>query len=454
MTAVLHLPATSNQKETTMQAGFSRVCVNPLVGDPLEGLGRPNSTGFHDDLHLGCCWLTEAGRDILIIGCDLLFFERKEADRFKGALGRQFDLPASHILLNTSHNHAGPRLTRWAYSDGPDQVYLDQVEAAILEAAATARARRRNAHLAAGMTSCDIPYSRRLIGADGKCQWAPSAAGPTCTALPVCHITDDTGGTIALLFSVSCHPSTWYETLFSADFPGVAQNLLNARFDTEGALFLQGAGGDTKARTIAEGLEYFVQDRGFAPIEAAGRAIAEAVTACVEHDCVRIQPDFACVYEDMRWPLREPPSQEELEKIAALPYDPGNHREAKRPRWAADMLNRLRRFGRLPDAVPVGLHGIQLGAGLRFIGLEGEAVADLGNLILTLYGHGVTFPLSYTNGAQLYLPVSRMHAEGGYEVDCFYEYHWPAELQPGEERILTSALRAWQQSGALPNTGG
>lgn len=435
-----------------MQAGFSRTCVNPLVGDPMEGLGQPNSTGIHDDLYLGSCWVTHAGIDALIIGCDLLFFERKDVDRFKGALGRKFNLLPKQILINTSHNHAGPRLTHWAYSDGAEPLYLDQVEDAILRTAETARANRRPARLAAGTTRCTVPMSRRLINADGQCEWAPSEDGPTCTALPVCHITDDTDKTIALLFSVSCHPSTWYDTSFSADFPGVAQNLLNRHFNTEGALFLQGAGGDTKARTIGEHSTGWARDRGFEAVERAGKSIAEAVMEYVPEHCRPVEPQIACVDEDMLWPLQTPPDRATFETLVARHRDGQTHQDHKTLRWAAEMLRRLDRFGVLPSEAPVGLHGLQLGRGLRLVGLEGEAVAELGHVILNAYDRGVTFPLSYTNGARLYLPVSRMHAEGGYEIESFYEYHWPAQLMPGEENILAKHLRSWRDNDILANS--
>jgi hypothetical protein len=101
----------------------------------------------------------------------------------------------------------------------------------------------------------------------------------------------------------------------------------------------------------------------------------------------------------------------------------------------------------LPEAVPVTVHGLQIGKDLRIIGIEGEAVGELGHLVLDFYGDGITFPLGYSNGAQLYLPTDAMLDEGGYEVVSYYEYRQPARLAKGIEAILTDALHQLRDKG-------
>ncbi|HOS43919.1 MAG TPA: hypothetical protein PK794_09535, partial [Armatimonadota bacterium] len=53
---------------------------------------------------------------------------------------------------------------------------------------------------------------------------------------------------------------------------------------------------------------------------------------------------------------------------------------------------------------------------------------------------GVTFPMGYTDGAQIYLTVSHMREEGSYEVDSYWEYHVPAPLAAGMEETMLEAL--------------
>ena len=115
--------------------------------------------------------------------------------------------------------------------------------------------------------------------------------------------------------------------------------------------------------------------------------------------------------------------------------------------WAERKIVRLDREKQLPTSVTITAHGVQLGKGLRLIGLEGEAVAGLGLLIQDFYQQGITFPLGYTNGAQLYLPTENMLKEGGYEVESYYEYGQPAPIAKGFENILIQTIEQLRAYG-------
>ena len=93
------------------------------------------------------------------------------------------------------------------------------------------------------------------------------------------------------------------------------------------------------------------------------------------------------------------------------------------------------------QAVPVLVHGIQLGAGLRLVGIEAEVVAGIGTVVAQSFSAGITMPLGYCDGTRCYLPTSPMiEREGGYEVESYWEYGLPAPLAPGVEPILQKAL--------------
>jgi hypothetical protein len=428
-----------------LTAGFASRLVNPLVGCPMEGLGQKGGArSIHDDLHLRALALEQDGREVLLVGMDLLFFERSVIDRYKGALSRVCGLRADQILLNTSHNHAGPRLTHWAYSDGPDADYLEQVETALLEAAVEARQRREPVTLRAGMTTTDLPVSRRQLDAQGQALWAPSFQNEVCTALPFTLFTNARGQVVSLLFSVSCHPSMIYEVDISGEYPAAACRHLNERFATNGALFLQGCAGDTKPRVIADGEKRW-RPGTWEELDEVGEELAERIAAAA-HDLPTVTPDLQVCLEEVALPLQPAPSDSAFAAIRDNPQE----RQARRT-WAADMIHRRQRFGHLPTAVPVALHGIQLGQGLRLFATDTEPVGAVGNLMLRLYDHGVTFPLGYSNGCLIYLPVTRMLPEHGYEVDSYWEYHYPAPFAPGCESPLLDRLRAWQQSTRFPN---
>ena len=362
-----------------MKAGFGKACVNPPLGMPMEGLGQAGGCqSIHDDLFVRVLALSHGGVEMLVIGCDLLFFERAVIDRFKGAIGRVADIPAARILFNVSHNHSGPRLTRWAYSGAPAEFYLDRIEAALLAAVTEARSRMEDVTLHAGVTRTDLPVSRRKLDAADRAQWAPAPGATVCDALPVCVLRANDGRIVSLLFSVSCHPSIYYETIITAEYPGAAAAALNSHFRTEGSLFLQGAGGDTKPRPIADPKGYWRRG-SLEDVAAAGHEVAAAVIACVEKGLRPVEPDLRAFITEMRWPLQPPPSRAELEEIAdsdpnVTPENKPGAPSAQRRLWARDMLERLSRDDRLPDHALVLLHAMQLGRGGRLGGLEGEAV--------------------------------------------------------------------------------
>ncbi|MCD6308392.1 MAG: hypothetical protein J7M24_05280, partial [Candidatus Latescibacteria bacterium] len=115
--------------------------------------------------------------------------------------------------------------------------------------------------------------------------------------------------------------------------------------------------------------------------------------------------------------------------------------------WAREQIARVDRGFGQPDAVSITAHGLRIGDGIRLVGIEGELVAELGLLILDQYPEGVTFPMGYTDGTQLYLPTSAMLDEGGYEVESWYEYHQPAPLAKGQEAILSDTVHQLKERG-------
>lgn len=420
-----------------MEAGFAKSLVNPPLGMPMEGLGQQGGCQtIHDDLFVRALSLTHDGVEVVIIGCDLLFFERPTVARFKEAIGRATGLAPEQLFLNTSHTHAGPRLTHWAYTGAPDPDYLTAIEKALVEAVTKATERREPVTLSAGMTRTDLPVNRRKPDAEGKAQWAPYRNGGICDALPICMLNNNAGEVVALLFSISCHPSMIYTLDISAEYPGVAMRRLNAYFQTEGAMFLQGAGGDTKPRQIAVDEQYW-RAGTWEEMEAAGVEVSDAVIARIVLGLTPVTPALRNTVLPMSWPLEAGPARDYFTGLLA-----DAQATEQRKLWAEEMLQQLDADGSLPTVLPVGLHALELGENLRLIGTEGELVGELGNRILQAFPTGVTFPMGYTDGAQIYLMSTWMLPEGGYEVDSFWEFHLPAPLAPGTEKVLDEALCA------------
>jgi hypothetical protein len=420
-----------------MNAGFSRQTINAPPGTIMDGIRASGATtGSHDDLLARSFYIESGSGRILFLTLDLVFTERENADRIKGAVGAATGLSPWEILLNFSHTHAGPGFSGWSYGGPPDPLYVADVESACRLTAIRAMADLEPVRLFAASTQTRIPVSRRLANPNGKIEFRPNPDGEVCDALPFCMVRRVSDGSVkSLLFSVSCHPSivAWHDT--SADFPGVACAELNRRFHTDGAIFLQGCAGDTKPRIIADLENRQWRWGGWDDVLSTGKEIADAVER-ISSDAKEVEPEIHARLSEESFPLLPAPTRGELQNVS----DP------RKEKWVMDMLHRLERNGTLPPTVPILFHYVRFGKHLRFIGIEAEPNAPIGNKILASWTEGVTFPLGYTNGTRLYLPDDRQLAEGGYEAESAWEYHWPSNLAPGIDTRITEILGRLRQN--------
>jgi len=437
-----------------LKAGFARVKITPPLGTPMTGFGARDydpsgCKGIHDDLYVRALYLSQGDEKALVMGFDLLFFSRDEADRFKGAIGRRMNITPGEILLNTSHTHTGPKVGTWFYTPS-DPFYLKFLEGAIVEAALEARDDAREVTVEAGSTRTRLPMNRRKKLADGTIDFAPNPDGPVCDILPVVLFRDMDKRPVCLLFSVSCHPSTvkGVERAYwiSADYPGTAMAKLDGYLGRTASLFLQGAGGDAKPSIIGEGEEHW-RAGTWDDVRRAGEMVAGEVIEALESGLAPVEPDLRSLSIEMEWPLAGKFSRAEYEEIARNPCTVSESIPEVKSVWAKEMLAILDRGFTLPRSVPITAHGLELGKGLRLVGIEGELVAELGLLVAGFYENGVTFPMGYTDGTQMYLPTSAMLDEGGYEVESYWEYRQPAPLAKGHEKILVETLKKLYEGG-------
>ena len=437
-----------------LKAGYSKVNITPPIGTPMTGFGHRDfdpagCKGIHDDLYARALYLKQNNEQVLLMGFDLLFFSREEADRFKGAIGRTTGLYPAQILLNTSHTHTGPKVGSWLYSSS-DILYLERLELAIIKAARKAMDKTQEVSVWAGNAQTDLPMNRRLINNKGLAEWAVNPDGIVYDKVPFALLRDNAGKPFSLLFSASCHPSTVMgesrEFYVSADYPGVAMTRLDEYLGVEGSLFLQGVGGDSKPSVLGRGRKEWKAGT-WQDVEEAGLMVSMAVIREIENGLIEIKPNLCTHSITMEWPLKPLLSREEYKMILKTKRTPEGREDISIDKWAEDMLEHIDRGFTLPSTVGITTHWVQLGEGLRIVSLEGEAVAEFGHFIEGFYEDGITFPLGYTDGCQMYLPTTKMLSEVGYEVDSYWEYRKPTPLTDGYEDVLYKALKDFRRKG-------
>ena len=437
-----------------MIAGFSRVNMNPPPGTRMMGFGTrdrgPGSESIRDDIFVRALYLSHGGEEAVILSFDMCFIGREDSDRYKGVIGRLLDLSPRKILLNSSHSHVGPASGYWAYGDylPPDQLYLRELEGMIVAAVTEARDTAQDTTIWAGSGKSTIPMNRRRMMDSGKTENRPNPDGIVCDTLPVCLLKNAAGDPIACLFSISAHPSIVGGTAISAEYPGAATNRVDVFLGRNCSMFLQGCGGDAKTSPAGEGQDAWISN-DWDIVEKVGEILLQEVIDIVNNGLSEHQPALATALAETQWPLLEPVSRDEFARKAseglikgATPSEQGVD-----DLWAARQVELIDRGQALRSTASVLIQGIKLGEGLRMVAIEGEPVAEHGLNILDFYDNGVTFPLGYANGESMYLPVTRQLPEGGYEVEAYGEYGYPAQLAPGMEEIVRESMERFQEQG-------
>ena len=440
-----------------MKAGFSKVKITPPIGTTMMGYGKRDMAhgceSIRDDIYVRAVFLEHSGEKTLIMGFDLCFIGREETDRFKEAIGRKNDLSPKQILMNASHTHVSASVGTW-YSAGynpPDRSYLNDLEKATITAACMAHEAASEVTIWAGTVHSNLPMSRRKKLDDGTiARWQPNPHGVVYNRLPICLFRNSIGKPVCLLFSVSAHPVIMSGFEISAEYPGVAMKIIDEYLGTNGSIFLQGVAGDAETSVMIDnGLERWQERKRNSQkvMDQAGNMVAKEVIDALDKKLVQIEPDLHTASVKMVWPFDDPPPRATFETIVANTKPENQNKNNIKYMWAVKQLNILNSGDELPTSVTLTAQGINIGDGLRILGLEGEPVSEWGYLIEDYYGKGVTFPIGYSNGMGLYLPVSKMLPEGGYEVESYWEYGYPSPLAENMEEIVLNALSQLRACG-------
>ena len=206
-----------------------------------------------------------------------------DGERVLGPVRDALGLEEGQLIVNCSHTHAAPwSATSRSHLPGGELVpgYLDQMGAAIREAAREAAANLVPATLTWATGRCDLAANRDLPDPEpGRdrliCGYNPAARADD-TVLVGRISRDGDGGVLATIVNYACHPTTlaWDNTRISPDFIGAMRELVEAHTGDAPCLFLQGASGE-----LGPALQY-VGDRAVA--DRHGRRLGFAALAALE----------------------------------------------------------------------------------------------------------------------------------------------------------------------------
>ncbi len=417
------------------RVGYAKVDVTPPLHTHYLSF-HPRTTAFegvHDRLYARAMAFSISARHAAaIVSVDGLGLSRTVLGDYRDPIreirervAEHCGIAPDHILIHFTHAHSTPQTTDltpgWAGREqGHRLAWTERFVRQIGDAVQSAWDDREEVTLHVGLGAAPgIAWNRRILLRDGTLTIYPNrpaddqvVSEPKDDRVPVLFARGDVRR--ALLYGFCCHPTTvQVQPLVSADFPGVASDLVERELDLGAALCIQGACGDVGPVR---------RTSNFHDVQLYGRSLGgEVVRAAALLDAADAPPQplrIAAAGERVELPRRSLPDfvaaeHEAAVSLAALEAAS----EADRPAALAAFRKaseacRLAGLGEGP--VPVEVQVLRLGD-LLIVAVEGELFCELGRRIMAASPAPLTMIAGYSNGYQGYLPTLAAWDQGGYE---------------------------------------
>jgi hypothetical protein len=427
-----------------MRAGFGKTELNPPLGLQMLGMpGSPRGEGVVWPLHGRVMVLEVNDTRVALVSLDLLGLNSDTVAEWRDAISHASGIPAGHILIGCSHTHRAPSPFLDA-TDDPESAaaFLDVARERVTAAATEAVANLQPAELLSGEAQAPgVGFNRRPMYANGEVgthgwTWLPDFSGMEDTPdetvrLLMARALD--GSPLGGVIDFSCHPTAMgHEPVYSADYPGVLTEAMEARRGGTWG-FLLGAAGDTSTPDPSSrdeesgfGIEHTAR-MGEALAEAADRAIAAArsepahsITVASTHVAVKQRLATPELVELARWYLEERPADvDEIEfsrKLSGHDFTFADGKQVGNERHAQEML-RMWAWQQGPNAQLVEQLEVQVIAvgDTAIVALPGEIFTEFGRRIVAASPFAFTMVVSIANGSHGYIPTSVAFSHGGYE---------------------------------------
>lgn len=419
------------------KVGFVETDITPPLGFPIDGscFAEMHAQRVDDPLFLRVMTLQDdKGARCALVTADLLYFPRDMSWRIKRWAEDTLAMDGAAVILNGSHTHCGPFLHP-VYD--PDRIdYVESIEWAVRDGIERALRDAVPSEVRYGLLQSHFGINRRRVGPDGQCDpgMLPNENGYYDPDLPVLAVYDAAGEKLnGLWFSYACHPTSRRDAYFSADYPGAIVRHLKAKLGRDvHAHFAQGAGGDVKVRFIDQATNRF-RPASWDDVDQLGERVAGEIVeqltpehfAPIELDLAFAECEFELPYDmDQVW------DEKRLRDQAGGATPPPFGVTLRHGRYWARLMLEAIHMDRLVDHHRMVATKMRLTDDLQLIALSDEVVAEIGRMVKGMFSPGRTIFLGYTNHTEVYVPIARMLAEGGYESVRSVQYALQHNLQP------------------------
>ena len=419
----------------TLQAGFSRVDVTPMLGIGMAGYYVPRfADGVLDPLQINALALACGDTKVVFMSIDHCGIVKEVLNPMIDQVCHVTGLPREAVYIHSTHTHTGPFLN-YNPTEPLEIEYAQLVKRKFADAAKLAIDDLKPATMGYGIGDApNIAFVRRFRMKDGSVRTNPGVDNPDILH-PIGDVDErvnvlrfDRENDSLVLVNFGNHPDVVGGCKISADWPGFLRQTVEKALDNTKCLFFNGAQGDVNHVNVHPRggylndmfMDFDDVARSYKHARYMGRVVAGGVLQAfdkvkyVDVDSIR----FAQKFIDVPANLPDPSELPEAKRINDL-HIAG--RDAELP-YSGMMLTtvvaraaRMVRLEKGPDSFRMLLSAIAIGPVAMF-GIPGEPFTGVGRALKEAEGFDLVLPTCNTNAKEGYFPMLECYEEGGYEA--------------------------------------
>ncbi|MBE7002185.1 MAG: hypothetical protein E7421_05795 [Ruminococcaceae bacterium] len=444
----------------TLQAGFGRVDITPMMGLRIRGYFKERFVeGILDELEVNVLALACGENKALLVTVDCCSIDTEDVNAYIANASKVTGVPEDAIFIHCTHSHTASYFGLHS-EDALVREYSEFVGKRIADAAAYAVADLKPAKMgwAVGQAP-NIAFVRRFRMKDGKVRTNPGVGNPDILH-PIGDVDervnvlrfDREGADTIVLANMGCHPDTIGGSKVSADWPGFFRRRTEKALDNVKAIFFNGAEGDVNHVNVwAKGGDHNDMfhdfddvDRGYGHARHMGNVMAGAVLQVYDKvnytdvDSLRFTKKISNLPSNMPKPEDMPLAHKYNDLHNAGKDDQIPFKGMELTTVVAE-AGRMVRLEHGPESFPLPLTAIAIGS-VALIGVPGEPFNGVGIGLKSAEGWDLVLPTCLTNGNEGYFPMQDSYDEGGYEARASRYKAGTAELIISEGKALLDSL--------------
>lgn len=442
----------------TLNVGFSRVDVTPMMGIDISGYFKKRlAEGVLDLLYANTVAFRLGDECAVMICIDNCGIKQDQLLVYRKRIAEKLNIPTESVFISCTHTHTGPAVN---ISDSLADEYKKILGDKLEEGASLAYADLKGAKMGYGIGNAPgIAFVRRFRMKDGSIRTNPGVDNPDIVA-PIGDVDervnllrfDREGADSVVIVNFGCHPDVVGGNLISADWPGFVRNTVEKTIDNVKCVFFNGAEGDINHVNVHP-TGGFLNDmfmdfddvaRGYGHARYMGRVVAAGVLQAYDKVKYVEVDSLRAVNVKMDVPSNKP-DKKDLPEAYRIKEMHESGRDDELP-YKGMMLTtvvaealRMVRLENAPETFDMTLSGIRLGP-VAIVGIPGEPFLGIGRGIKETEGFELIMPICCANGYEGYFPMKDSYDEGGYEARSSNFRAGVAEFMIAEAKNMLSEL--------------